>query len=201
MEYILRLLIALICIQISLVDASLVRTKDVTLPLAEISLLENLVCKIPHNVEIETTHARSTLGVDRPAPFDSAFVKCKSHGLFMGSPMNYLANCSHENGKWACEKTMLETSAKINGKTVTIRPIDMTIDKAYQLLLKTSSHGKFQGLNINNAIGSDCNVSESEEKEMVTLSCKYIITLSYWCPQQELTDCPRVIAIAEQPVY
>lgn len=201
MRFMIYLPVLLICILTSQANAELAQTERAKLPTREASALENLVCESPHKLKAGTIEVYKSLDDKRPTLFHTALVKCESHGSFMGSPMNYQAFCDYIDGKWHCMQTELETTVKINDKPVTMLPSNITPEAAYQLLLKTSSYGMFQGIKLTDAIGSQCEISQSTEKETAILSCEKIITLSFWCPQPQLTHCPRVLSISNHPMF
>ncbi len=174
--------------------ANVAYTKDVQLPKKELVSLEEIVCGKPHNLKAESIQGMKDL--QTKAAFDSAFVQCQSHGEFEGKPMHYQAGCSFSKGKWLCNQEGLEIVVSANGKNVKMHPWGISPESAYQILTKISTYGTFQGITMDDAIGSSCYISPSKDEDMVELNCQSIITVSFFCPQPQLTNCPRVVYVS-----
>lgn len=176
---------------------TLAYTQDVKLPKKEALALENQVCGKPYNLAAKTL--QGSKDKESKAAFDTAFVQCQAHGEFRGKPMHYQTGCSFSKRKWQCDETGLEVTANIQGTNVKIHPWGISPESAYQILAKISTYGTFQGTTMANAIGSSCHVTSSNKGEIVELNCNAIITVSFWCPQPALTNCPRVVYVTPHP--
>ncbi len=172
--------------------------EDIQLPEKEFLILENKVCGKPHNLKAQTIQGFKD--TESKAAFDSALVQCQTHGEFRGRPMHYQTGCSYANKKWRCSQEGLEFVARINGKDIKIQPWKISPEAAYQVLAKISTYGMFQGVKMEDAIGSSCHVSPTKDKDILELNCQSIITVSFWCPQPQLTQCPRIVYVSPQPL-
>jgi hypothetical protein len=176
--------------------AGIAYTQDVPLPKKEFLTLEEMVCVKPYNLKAK--RVQGSKDVQAKAAFDSAVVQCETHDEFRGKPMHYQAGCSFSNGKWQCNEAQLEILVSANGRDVKMHPIGLTPESAYQILAKISTYGTYQGRTMDDAIGSSCYISPSKDKETVELNCQSIITVSFFCPQPQLTNCPRVVYVSPQ---
>ena len=199
MKYISYLTLTLLSILILPANAELIQRKEVTLPITDISILENLACKTPFKLKAETIQGFKDEHAELKSDFSSAYVTCKSHGKFMASPIYYQTFCEINNGKWKCNISTQETTINLGKQNVTIRPSNISFEAAYKTLNQVSGYGRFQGISMQDAIGSSCDISQLD-KETIELSCRYKIAVSTWCPQPQLTKCPRVVSVTEQPI-
>src|SRR5450830_701054 len=64
---------------------------------------------------------------------------------------------------------------------------------------KISGYGYFQGMSIDHALQSTCNMGMGNRPDLIEISChRWSITVSFWCPQtKQDPTCPRVIYMAE----
>lgn len=176
--------------------AGVAYTKDVPLPQKEVLTLEEMVCVKPYNLKAK--QIQGSKDVEAKVDFDSAVVQCQAHDEFKGKPMHYQAGCSYSKGQWQCNQAQLEVAVSANGREVKMHPLGMTPEAAYEILAKISTYGIYQGKTMDDAIGSSCYISPSKDKETVELNCQSIITVSFFCPQPQLTNCPRVVYISPQ---
>lgn len=176
--------------------AGVAYTKDVPLPKKEFLTLEQIVCVKPHNLKAKLI--QGSKDVQAKVDFDSAMVQCQAHDEFRGKPMHYQAGCSYAKGQWQCTEAQLEVVVNANGRDVKMHPLGITPESAYQILAKISTYGTYQGRTMDDAIGSSCYISPSKDKETVELNCQSIITVSFFCPQPQLTNCPRVVYVSPQ---
>lgn len=181
-------------------NATLTEQEEVSLPKPQRDKLERLICKDPFNIKAEIIRGYKNDNAESKADFDSAYVKCEAHGKFMGVPIYYQTYCWNDDAQWRCNSTELETTIHLAERNIKVRPWGMSLETAYQTIYKISSYGNFQGIPMSDAIGSSCDVIQLKDHETIELSCAYKITLSAWCPQPELTKCPRVVFVAQQPV-
>jgi hypothetical protein len=112
--------------------------------------------------------------------------------------MHYQAGCSFSGGQWQCNKERLEMVVSANGRDVTMYPLEIAPESAYQILAKISTYGTFQSITMDDAIGSSCYISPSKDEEIVELNCQSTITVSFFCPQPQVTNCPRVVYVSPQ---
>ena len=178
--------------------ANIAYTKDVNLPHKERLILEDMVCIKPYGLKANTIQGHKD--VQSRAAFESALVQCQSHDKFRGNPLHYQAGCAFHTEQWHCNKAGLEVTVSINGKDITIEPWDISPEAAYQILNKISTYGTFQNIPMADAIGSSCHIAPLKDGETVELNCASIITVSSWCPQPKITNCPRVVFVSPQPV-
>lgn len=176
--------------------AGIAYTKDVPLPKKEFLVLEDMVCVKRHDLKAKLI--QGSKDVQSTAAFDSAVVQCESHGEFRGKPMHYQAGCSSADAKWQCNEEQLEIVVKANGRDVRMHPVGIAPEAAYQILAKISTYGTFQNITMDDAIGSSCYISPSKDEEIVELNCQSIITVSFFCPQPQMTNCPRVVYVSPQ---
>lgn len=173
--------------------------KEVSLPKNEMSKVEQIACTQPHQVKAEIITAYQYESNEPKQPFDYVSVQCKSHNEFEGSPSYFTTTCNYENKKWDCGASDLHILIQIQDRTVNVEPGLLKPEVAHQMLSKISTYGSFQGISMNEAIGSHCNISKLKDNETFILDCRHKITVSSWCPQPQITHCPRVVSLDEKP--
>lgn len=181
-------------------QATMAYFEKAVLPEADVAQLESLICLKPFKLKADRIQGYKFQDARYGTGIRSAVVQCQSHSEFMKSPIHYQAQCSIDEGKWVCGETKLEMAAKLINKDIKIRSLNMPIESAYNILSTISTYGSYQGISMKEAIGSQCDISQSEDKETIELDCKYKITVSTWCPQPEFTQCPRVVFVTEPPM-
>ncbi|RYY01311.1 MAG: hypothetical protein EOO53_18705 [Gammaproteobacteria bacterium] len=181
-------------------SADLIPRKEMAISNAEFSKLESIGCLTPHKLSAEEIRGYVSEHSELKSGAESAYVKCKSHGIFMETPIYYQTYCWIDNGQWKCNETELEGTIKIGQRNVKVHPLGISLETTYKTLTLIRSYGNFQGIPMMDAIGSSCDVSQLDN-EIIELSCRKKITVSSWCPQPQLTGCPRVISVAQQPSF
>jgi len=168
-------------------------TKEVALPKHEVLKLENIACVTRHNVKTTTIEAYQYSEIEIPDLFNYAYVQCKPHGEFKGSPIYFTSLCNFTNKKWKCEKSELHISVTINNRNVDVVPGFTKPELAEDILKKISTYGAFRGRSIDKGIGDHCSFHTTSDPEVLELECTDGIELSFWCPQPEITNCPRIL--------
>jgi hypothetical protein len=127
-----------------------------------------------------------------------AYVTCQSHGSFNNKPMRYIDDCDLIDHHWNCSAPQLEVLVSVKDRDIKLRPWHLTPETASQLLLSIRQKGYFQGLSLDEAIGSSCDVSKTKDPDIIELKCQSVIGISYWCPQTQLTGCPRILFVGPE---
>lgn len=190
---------------------SLAPTEKIALSKTEFSQIEDIACKKSHKVKAEIINGYQYKNSDLNPPSKNAYVQCQPHGTFsyyrthcssnnqQCKPnyglMHYQTSCSLNGKDWSCDEIQLVTTVNLYERDIQMRTQDMTPESAYGILSKVITYGSFQGTPLDEAIGSDCTFSTSSNNEIVTMNCLATIRVSFWCPQPEITHCPRVLYV------
>ena len=176
----------------------------VTLSEGEKNQLEYMVCKSNYNLNANKINAftfrdtKTTEPNKLPNLRTLARVECESHGQVNNKPMRYIAACDFIEKEWICPKPQLEIIITINGRDVKMRPWGLTPEAATSLLKNINARGYFQGESLDKSIGSSCDISKTKDPEVMELACDAVIRLSFWCPQQQLSGCPRILFVSRE---
>lgn len=171
-------------------EPSIVKLRD-----SEKVFLENTVCK-SNNLAAKKINAYHFPATDSRAAHTSARVECEPHEIYPQGLAHYVDDCDLNGVDWVCSPPQLELNVKLNNRSVTLRPWSMAPQKAYTLMQTISAKGTFQGVLLDKAIGSSCDIGTTKDKEIFELNCDSLITVSYWCPQAKETGCPRVLFLS-----
>jgi hypothetical protein len=183
-------------------SAAITGGAPVTLSEGEKNQLEYMVCTSNYNLSANKINAftfrdTKTTGSNKlPNLRTLARVECESHGQVNNRPMRYVDDCDFIEKEWVCSKPQLEIIITINGRDVKMRPWGLTPEAATSLLSNINARGYFQGESLDKAIGSSCDVSKTKDPEVMELACDAVISLSFWCPQQQISGCPRILFIS-----
>lgn len=184
---------------VSGVNAAINNGAPIKLTGADRSELEDLACKSRYNLAANKVNAfrfsNATTTDGTSAKRILALVECKAHDEFNGKPIHYIDDCDLIDNRWLCSQPQLEIPLEFNGRTVKMRPWGLTPERAQHLLTSIAKLGYFQGESLDKAIGSSCDVSNTKDPEVMELQCDAVIGVSFWCPQQSLTGCPRVLFV------
>lgn len=187
---------------------SLPPEKTVALSKAEYSQIENLACLSTYKVKAEAitgyqypdrilkyAHVEckphDTLAYQTPCPFENKECNPKYALIY------YKADCALKGEHWKCRKAPLVTSVNLNDRDIEIRARDISPKLAYDILSKVITYGSFQGTSLDHAIGSGCTFSRSSDNEIVNMECLATIRVSFFCPQPQITHCPRVLDVGD----
>ena len=170
-------------------------TKEVVLPKSEAIKVEELTCTKHNKISAAAITAYQYSGAQIPQPFHYAYVQCRPHGEFKNSPIYFTSLCDFTNKKWLCEEPKLHISVALYNRRVDVVPGAIKPEQAEDILKKISAYGGFRGPSIDKAIGDHCNFHSTSNAEELELMCQDVIKISFWCPQPELTHCPRVLAV------
>jgi hypothetical protein len=186
----------------SCANALLTGGAPVTLSEGEKSQLEYMVCKSNYNLNANKINAftfRDTKTTESNNNSRTlARVECESHGQVNNKPMRYIDECDFSEKKWTCPEPQLEIIVTINGRDVKMRPWKLTPEAATGLLNSINARGYFQGESLDKAIGSSCDVSKTKDPEIMELACDAVIRISFWCPQNQITGCPRILFVSRE---
>ena len=191
-----RLIAMSLLIFIAQVNAVITDGKPVKLSKQEKNQLEYTVCKSPFNLRAKKINAFRFNDLIAEQKRTLALVECESHGTFNNKPMRYVDDCDFVNNEWICSPPQLEILIAINGRDVKMRPWGLTPEVATDTLTTISSMGFFQGHSLDKSIGSSCDVSKTKDPEIMELKCDAVIGISFWCPQTQITGCPRVLFVS-----
>ncbi len=169
----------------------------VELPAEHLRKIEKLVCLSPFNLKAEKI-AGFKYGA-ASSSYDYAEVICKAHGEFKGSPIYYSTSCIFQAKKWSCDKPDLHIFVTLKNRKVDVIPGHITAELANDTIIKISSYGALRGRSIDEAIGNKCSIGAGLYPEELELNCTGYIKISFWCPQPEITHCPRVVDV--QQIY
>jgi hypothetical protein len=179
--------------------ASAEQTFTASLSRDERLLLEQLVCGQTYGVALAEIDARAfDAKGGKPSYAD---VKCRPHASLKDQPLYYVAQCARSGKLWSCGQTELETLVKLPARELAIRPGTLEPKLAYEAIQKISGYGYFQGMSLDAALQSTCNMGMGDKPDLIEISCKrWAITVSFWCPKTaQKTACPRVIFMGERP--
>ncbi len=185
------------CISVLLIASNAytfaIATKEVVLPKPEVLRVEKIACVNPHKVKMKSINAFQYSEVEAPDPFNYAYIQCKPHGEFNGSPTYFTSICNFADNKWTCDESELHISVTINNRKVDVVPGSTKPELAEDILKKISTYGAFRGRSIDKGIGNRCSFHSTSDPEELELECTDGIQLSFWCPQPEITHCPRIL--------
>ena len=158
--------------------------------------LEQMVCGAQYGLAVAEIDARAMEANGRA---NFADVKCRPHAQLSGQPMYYVALCGRDGNQWSCGDTELETIGPLAQRQLLVRPGTVDPLRGVTTLKKISGYGYFQGLSIDKALQSTCNLGMGNRPDLIEISCqRWSITVSFWCPQtKQDPTCPRVIYMAE----
>ncbi|MBC3862518.1 hypothetical protein H8K32_10440 [Undibacterium jejuense] len=158
--------------------------------------LEQTVCGAQYGLAVAEIDARSMEANGRA---NFADVKCRPHAQLAGQPTYYVAVCGRDGNQWSCGEAELETIVPLAQRKLLVRPGTVDPLRGVTTLKKISSYGYFQGLSIDKALQSTCNMGMGNRPDLIEISCqRWSITVSFWCPQtKQDPTCPRVIYMAE----
>lgn len=192
----LHLLLIWFCIP-SASSLTIVKVLPVELSTKHLMAIEKIACLNPFNIkagEVTGYRYEEARGGHRYAD-----VTCKTHGEFKGAPIYYSSSCAFEGKKWSCEKPDLHIFVTLKNRKVDVIPNGVASELANDTIVKISSYGALRGLSIDEAIGNSCYISSTSHPEELELNCTGYIKVSFWCPQPEITHCPRVVDV--QKIY
>lgn len=186
----------------SYASAAITGGVPVTLSEGEKNQLEYMVCKSNYGLNANKINAftfRDTKTTELnklPNLRTLARVECESHGQVNNKPMRYVDDCDFIENEWICSVPKLEIIITINGRDVKMRPWGLTPEAATSLLNSINARGYFQGESLDKAIGSSCDISKTKDPEVMELACDAVISLSFWCPQNQISGCPRILFVS-----
>ena len=158
--------------------------------------LEQIVCGDKFGLAVAEIDARAMEANGRA---NFADVKCRPHAQLLGQPVYHVALCGRDANQWSCGDPELETIVSLAQRKLLVRPGTVDPQRGVETLKKISGYGYFQGLSIDKALQSTCNLGMGNRADLIEISCqRWSITVSFWCPQtKQNPTCPRVIYMAE----
>lgn len=168
-------------------------SKEVNLPKLEALKIEKLACSQRHKIGALSINTYQYLEAQTPQSFNYANVQCKPHGEFNGSPIYFTSSCDFVDKQWVCDEPVLHISVAINNRKVDVAPGPLAPEEAEDILKKISTYGGFRGRSIDSGIGNHCSIQSTSDPEELDLACSDGIRISFWCPQPEITHCPRIL--------
>ncbi|MBC3933875.1 hypothetical protein [Undibacterium rugosum] len=159
--------------------------------------IEQLACGAQYGLALADADGRA---FDARSPAQFAEVRCRPHAQLGGQPLYYVAQCARDSQRWQCSPAELETVVRLAKRDVVIRPGSVDPQKAVDTLRKVAGYGYFQGMSLDKALQSVCNMGMGDRPELIELSCqRWSVTVSYWCPKPSASNpCPRVIYMHER---
>lgn len=157
--------------------------------------IERISCASRHSLSVARVEGHNYgRGTSAAA---TAEVHCVPHGLFRGSPVHYITQCSREHGSWSCQGEWTAITVSVGDEAIETRiEGDISAEQAYDVIQKIAHAGMFQGYSLRKALASPCYVHEGTERELIDVKCRgWYIIVSTWCPQ---SDCPRVFSLTRQ---
>ena len=163
---------------------------------AERLQLEKIVCGDPFGLAVAQIDARAMEANGRAYFAD---VKCRPHLQMLGQAVYHVAQCGRDGNQWSCGEPELETIVPLAQRRLLVRPGSVDLQRGVATIKKISGYGYFQGLSIDRALQSTCNLGLGNRSDLIEISCqRWSITVSFWCPQSKQDPtCPRIIYMAE----